>query len=57
MKCVLCVQIGVVLCFWFGGILAQRIPSDVIYIETGEFSSCIKCTFNNKTFRKTVATK
>jgi hypothetical protein len=35
--------------------LAQRIPSDVIYIEILEISSCIKSAFNNKTFRKTVA--
>lgn len=28
-----CADRSYVLCFWFGGILAQRIPSDVIYIE------------------------
>lgn len=40
--------------FRFGGILAQRIPSDVIYIEECKFF----VRFNNKTFfRKTVATK
>lgn len=27
----------------FEGILAQRIPSDVIYIEILEISSCIEC--------------
>lgn len=39
MKCVLCVQIGVMFsyAFWFDGILAQRIPSDVIYIEECKF--------------------
>lgn len=35
--CLLCAIRSYVLCFWFGGILAQRIPSDVIYIETSEF--------------------
>lgn len=39
------------MCFCFDGILAQRIPSDVIYIE--KLRLALNAQFNNKAFRKT----